>query len=407
MLHSTTKGPAPQSRAQRFIAKLLSVVLTGAALLLIAASAGLGTYFGYETGKHVHWLAGFAFAVAALGGEILKPFAMAAAFDAFGRWQFGKSIACASVAVVCVAYSLAGELALSAGSRGDLVAKREGQGDTVKSAKASRDRAEAELSEIAKAKQRTRSVAELEAIIARTTPVQPAPLKRKGCASENGTGRWVCPKAQWLAPQVHPLAAELGRARRKAELETIVAKATAPAAASSSVGHADPLATAIAHYARAAGYQIEAQDLSIWLYLIPVLFIEIGSAFGIVVSRAAKGGQSIPEPKPTRRLFGWIRRNKPPEQSNGSLSSTVSANQLVELGQRSVPRAGPRPMSKLEAERFVVTQLALKRELTSQDWLADKCRVSKSTASEWLSDWEKRGLIFRARVGRRKVIQAA
>ena len=56
-----------------------AVVSIGAALLIVA-SAALGTYFGFQTGSHYHPLLGLIFAGAGLGGELLKPFAMHAAF---------------------------------------------------------------------------------------------------------------------------------------------------------------------------------------------------------------------------------------------------------------------------------------------------------------------------------------
>lgn len=69
------------------------------------------------------------------------------------------------------------------------------------------------------------------------------------------------------------------------------------------------------------------------------------------------------------------------------------------------PRGGR--MTKAEAERFVVTEAALRGELPSQDWIADRCGVSKGTVSKWLREWERSGLVSRARIGRVKVVEAA
>lgn len=64
------------------------------------------------------------------------------------------------------------------------------------------------------------------------------------------------------------------------------------------------------------------------------------------------------------------------------------------------------PMTKLEAEAYVVTQLALGRELPSQDWLRAQCGLSKATASDWVKEWRRRGLIVTVRSGHCNVIRA-
>src|SRR5687768_10382358 len=110
------------------------LVLTGA-IFMIAASAALGAYYGYLVGSQQHTLTGLVFAMAALGGEIMKPFAVSSSLESFARWQIARGIACGALAVVCIVYSLASELSLAAGSRGDLIAARELTVETVRSSK--------------------------------------------------------------------------------------------------------------------------------------------------------------------------------------------------------------------------------------------------------------------------------
>lgn len=86
-----------------------------------------------------------------------------------------------------------------------------------------------------------------------------------------------------------------------------------------------------------------------------------------------------------------------------------SGGQAAELPQQPEPKAPvpSRPagkLSKAEAEAYVVTQLALGRELHGQDALAEHCGVSISTMSDWLRDWEERGLVRKAKVGKRNAI---
>lgn len=266
---SSTKGQAPwQSRLCMLSASLL-----------IGASAALGTWFGYQTGSHHHVALGLIFAGAALGGELLKPFAIAAAIDSFKRWDVLKGLACLAVGLTCITYSLASELALSAGSRGDLAAKREAQADGAKSAKGKRDRATTELATL----KPSRSVSELEPLVANARPVcrivVTADSRRTACG----------PPAN--------LVAELGRAKRRAELEATIATAESKldGPTTATVKNADPLASAVAHYLTAAGRNTDADDLATWLYLLPVLFLELGSAFGLVVAGSFRPEGSAPQ----------------------------------------------------------------------------------------------------------------
>lgn len=62
---------------------------------------------------------------------------------------------------------------------------------------------------------------------------------------------------------------------------------------------------------------------------------------------------------------------------------------------------GRKALSKLEAERDLVTMLALGETVAAQDELAERWAVNKSTVSKWLKDWRDRGLIPNAqRIGR-------
>ena len=66
-------------------------------------------------------------------------------------------------------------------------------------------------------------------------------------------------------------------------------------------------------------------------------------------------------------------------------------------------------MTKIEAERDLVTLLALGKPIPSQDWLVDRWDMEgkKGTISRWMADWEADGIVTRTQVGARKVIVAA
>ena len=238
---------------------LSNTAARGGACLLIAASAALGTVYAYKLGSHFGVLVGVAFAAMALGGELLKPVAVERAFSASWR-RPGQALACVAVASISICYSLAAELAFSAGARGDLAAERKAETEEARSARGTRERAEAELSSRIWPKQ---NVAELEE------------LQRKWKASSD---------RPWNRTQ------DLANARRKAELERTVA-AHKPAIERES----DPQAAAVVAYLAAAGVQASPAAVATWLHLLPVLLLEIGSAFELLVARGERSVATVAE----------------------------------------------------------------------------------------------------------------
>lgn len=93
--------------------------------------------------------------------------------------------------------------------------------------------------------------------------------------------------------------------------------------------------------------------------------------------------------------------------------NTVAAVAPVE--QAAVPVADPPSppspkggsMTKIEAERDLVTLLAMGTAIESQDWLAERWNLGKGTVSRWMHDWEQAGLITRTQYGKQKMIAPA
>lgn len=341
------------------------------AILLIAASAALGTYFGYQTGDHYHWTLGLIFAGAALGGELIKPFAMQAAIDAIGRWSFLRALVCLAVALVCIAYSLASELALSASSRGDLAAERRAASSSAADARAGRERATAELATLKPA----RPVAELEPLVA---------TARERCriVVTLGSRQTVCSKD----PQ---LLAELGRAKRRAELEATVAKAIdQPAKAEK---EADPLAAAVAFYLAAAGVAAGAKTLSTWLYLVPVIFLEIGSAFGLVVAAAASA-PVVARPRVATKTVSSLRAR---------VAALVRTREPATVA-KALRQPSPRRQPLSNDGQLVVAALKAAGRPCSNDELAAAMGCHKGEASKRVAGLA--GVVRKVRQGRHVAI---
>jgi hypothetical protein len=96
-----------------------------AAVGLALSSAGFGALFAWHsTIGHGPVMAALT-VLFAIALEACKPLAVSSAFSAFRSWAVVRGLALSALATVAVAYSLTAELSLIAGSRGDLVAKRE------------------------------------------------------------------------------------------------------------------------------------------------------------------------------------------------------------------------------------------------------------------------------------------
>jgi hypothetical protein len=206
------------------------------AFLIVSASAALGTYYGFTVGAHSHVALGVIFGGAALGGEILKPFAVASAVDAFRTREWLQGLMCTGLAFVLVAYSLTAELSLAAGSRGDLANARQATADTLQSERDRRERAAAELERLPPA----RTAAELEPQITKLK----AALGRTNCTRSRTDERVAS-----LCGQIATLQSEIGRSERRMQLDQTISEADAALAKAASgpvvVKDADPLASTI------------------------------------------------------------------------------------------------------------------------------------------------------------------
>lgn len=254
------------------------VATAAGATLLISASAALGSYFAYTTG-HAHGgaILGGLLAAAALGGELLKPFAVAAGIEALGQWRLVRAAACITLGAVCVVYSLSAELGLAAAARGDLAATRATEAGVATRADADYRRFSADLAALAP----NRPAAEVKALIAGIDATPGIMVDGVPCGGvSNG------PTTKRLCPDRAALVAELARAEERSRLNGELAAASERLGTAGSKIEADPLAAAVATYADAAGMPVKAEALLPWLALLPVLLLEVGSALGLVVVRA-------------------------------------------------------------------------------------------------------------------------
>lgn len=304
------------------------------AILLIGSSAALGAYYGYTVGSHAHPLVGVVFAAAALGGELLKPFAVARALDFLRSREFLRAVAAASLATVCIIYSVTSELSLASGGRNDLASQRQASADAYERASDRRAQLAAELAAVAPA----RSAAELEPLVSKLLNT----TGTNGCkaAPERREAKKAC-------ADIATLRSEIGRANRRADLQAQLNEfderiGSAPVVAPGG----DPLAVSLSAYASALGVSASADSILPWLALVPVLFLELGSALALValggtqaqVSTVVKPGKE--KPSAGKRTPPAQRKDSQPPPSETALLNHLKMNGgTASGGQRAIAKS--------------------------------------------------------------------
>lgn len=180
---------------------------------LIIASAGFGAVFAFGLGIQHGLLLASLTVLMAVALELAKPLAVASALAAFRSWRtVMRGLLLSLLAVVAIGYSVTAELQLIAGSRGELVAKREAAIEGHSDRRESVKQARAELVTLAP----SRTPEEVKADVVKLLAAHP---KANGCrdATAGATARFVCPK-------VAALNGEIARAKRRAELQDAISK---------------------------------------------------------------------------------------------------------------------------------------------------------------------------------------
>jgi hypothetical protein len=331
------------THSTRYVELTAKVACTG----LVIASSGFGAVFAYSVGiQHGYLLAGLTilFAVAL---ELVKPLAIHASLSSLRDWQFLRGLSLGLRGAVAVAYSLTAELGLMSASRGDLVAVRASQAFHARANQDRHQRAQQELVGLKPA----RPVPELEALVG-------APSRCRINVA-NGYRQTNCTKPPALL-------AELGRAKRRLELEAILSTAET---AIGPTKIADPGSTALATYLGALGIPVSVEAVAQWLNLVPVLALELGSALAMVLvasvtPKAATESAPIPErpalppPKSERervaeRILSHVRANGQLVTSHRGLAKLTGADRNT-VG-RAINSLAARGLVAFEATRSGTT----------------------------------------------------
>lgn len=207
------------------------------AALFIGVSAAQNVSHGYSIGLARSEWAALIFAAGALAGAIMSPISFLAAWNAFRNWRIGAGLVATALGCCCVIYATTSSLGFVGTARDTATATRVADADAYSIAKAGAEAAGAELKSLADAPRGNRKT-------------------------------------------------EDKRAARRSELEATIRDAQRVMSERGTVSAADPVAEALASYAGAAGWEVEAAKLSPWLVLLAVAFMEIGAAASLIVVAA-------------------------------------------------------------------------------------------------------------------------
>jgi len=210
--------------------------------------------------------------------------------------------------VLAGAYSVTAALGSAAGGRANAATTESATMDARRKAQDAYDAAKAELATLKPA----RPVAELEAIIARN------PEAGGRCAFVNGSMRTVCPP--------HPLAPELARAKRRAELEAKIEREAATLANTGPAKQANSDARTLARYLQALGVNTTAEHLNDLLTLLAVLMIEAGGGLSLAL------GMALSAPSVARREARVYGRCAEPEHPRTPQPNTPNAHAHTPTG---------------------------------------------------------------------------
>ncbi len=264
---------------------LLKYLVVLCALGLVIASAGFGSVFAYRVGIQHSELLAFLSVLMAIALEGVKPVAVSCAFNAFRSWDISKGVLLLSLGLLAIAYSLTSELTLMAMSRGDLTAKRQGVIDQTQWKQEAYKRAVKELSNI----EPTRTIGELQSSISDIENKSGILINGKPCG-----GVYNGPVTKQYCPIRSSLLAELARAERRKQLESIIQQqVSSPKSNVSHVKQADPGSQALSIYLGVLGLNISVEIISQWLSLIQVLALEFGSALALVLVNSLGSGSKV------------------------------------------------------------------------------------------------------------------
>lgn len=290
-----------------------ALTATIASVMAITASVGFTGYFSYRVGLEHCLLLAILSATFAVSLDLMKPLAVHSALRSLTSFQFVKGLLCLLLAFVAIIYSLSSEISLMSTSRGDLIAKRENTIAVNKEAFNTYERWKQQLRQLSP----SRPAAELQAKIHSIESLPGILINGKPCG---GIYNGIVTKTN--CPIRSDLIAELGRAKKRTELEELILGYQRNQKGNKPVKQSDPGSECLSIILLSLfGLKIEPQFISQWLPVIGVIGLELASSLGLVLVNSLNGSsksvQAVP-PQPDTNIHERVGRRLVNElQGNG------------------------------------------------------------------------------------------
>ena len=344
-----------------------------AAGLFTLTSAATNALYGFRKGADLStsliWLA------VSIAASIVFALSVPALLQSLSTKKWTQALLVCIGFAVCGTYSVVAALGSASGGRQDAARTESTQQSARARAQAAYDKATAELEAIKPA----RSVAELEALIAGAKPVCRIVV--------------TIHRRDTVCNPPPALTAELGRAKRRSELERKIETARLELAAPAT-RQANSDAVAIAAYLSALGWAVEADTLNRLLALLAVLVIELGGgaslAIGMALSEASvhrRQTERTKEANDQTERTANERQNAAPERRPEIASPVSVIARSPTLNERPARPAHERVLSALRAKDGVL--------FGSQGALGASFGWSKTRMNEVLHQLQAAGRILR------------
>ena len=236
-----------------------------AAAFFSVASGGTNLIYGWTKGTDT--ATSLVWAAVSVGVSIVFALSWPAAIVSLDRKQWARALMVLVALVVTGTYSVSAALGSAMGGRANAAAAETATTGARQKNQAAYDAAQAELGTL----KPSRSVAELEALVEAAKPQ---------CRIIVLHGR------QTVCTKPAALTAELGRAKRRAELEAKMATASAELVKTGPARIANSDAVALAAYLQGLGIETSADRINKLLVLLAVLVIECGGGLALAVGMA-------------------------------------------------------------------------------------------------------------------------
>lgn len=324
---SPTKSPDGCHRKFQSLDDPAASLAITAGIVLALASAATNAIYGWQRSEtlpsQITWSA------VSVAASII----LALAPTAFLKAVKARSIAGAVVAVIalalCGTYSFSAAIGASSGQRMTAESTSTEDARARTRFQTAYDGAQAELETLAL----TRPAAELEALI---TQIKATP-GANGCVGtpDGPISRKACAEAATVA-------IELGRAQRRAELETKTAEASRGLEELGRPKIANSDAVAIVDYLAVAGIHVTVEELNRWLALLAVALLDFGGGLAFAVAAVLR------EPS----LNMPVEHNAQPERTVPKITVVDTVDELNEIE----ARQGVQQVSTTKVRKLVVPE---------------------------------------------------